>query len=733
MKQTPKRARKGSAEPARVETADDDSGARTNASDVHANALKEYERGWVYDRANIDAAYLDLKFRAEEGQWDERAKREREAQQRPCLTVDKTGQFVRQVTGDIRQMRPSIKVTPVDERGDKTVADRILPGMFRYIEQRSDASAAYFCAIDGSVAAGIGHFEITTEYGSDDTFNQEIAISPIRDGVSVVWDPDAVKADRSDAMFCFVPTDMSHAAFKRRFPGKSPAPLTGSQTSETFSTWCTTEMVRVARYFRKVPTTRRLALLPDGGVDDVTDDPEAEAAAASSGAEIEERESHKVEMYVISAVEVLEGPAEIPGAHIPIVPVIGEEIHIGNRTVRRGIIRPMKDAQRMYNYGVSTHTEVVALQPKAPFIGTQKMFEGSVDEWESANIVNYPYLTYTVDPDAPQGAKPERVQPPVSAQGLLDIMQQATADMSAVTGIYPASLGAASNETSGKAIMARQREGDTGTYLYIDNFRRALRRAAQIVIGMIPHVYDTQRTIRIIGDDGRVDVVDINKPETVDMEVHRVMHDVTVGAYDVAIDMGPSFASRREEAREGMIAFMQSCGPQVSQMFIDLFAKQQDWPLADKIADRAHMLLPPAIQAMEAQKAGEPMPEPPPPAEPTPEQQVAAKKLDVEQFKVEVERLKAELERAKIEHETVALATGAQAAQQPQQADDPRVDAIARAVETIAQTLDQVITVVEEMAAPPDPGLEPAPDLMQPPPGGFFNGEAAPPGASPTI
>lgn len=749
---------------------------KADNEDIHKEALKRYEAGYNRDRKNIECAYEDLKFAApgETNQWEPEALKMREG--RPILQVSQVPQFVRQITGDMRQMRPAIKVVPTDDRADKEVAKTVLPGMIRYIEMRSDAQAAYFNGADSQVTCGVGHWRILTEYADQDTFNQEIRIAGIEDGVSVIWDPDAADPERASAMWCFVPVDMSRGAFEEKYPDASADSL-GATVPAFFRDWCTDDYVRIAEYWRKVPAKRTLALLPSGSVDDLTDaTPEEIEAAKAQGARIERRDGYKIERYLVTASEIIEGPDEWPGRHIPIVPIIGEEIKIGREIVRYGVVRNLRDPQRIYNYAISTQTEVIALQPKAPFIGTHTHFEDNQDDWERANVEALPYLAYKPDPKSPQ-AKPERSQPPVASTGLAELLAVSQSDMNHVTGIYPAALGAQSNETSGRAIQARQREGDTGTFVYIDNFGRAIRRTGQILIDLIPHVYDTQRTMRIVGEDGKVDLVQINQPtiDPNDGESQITLNDVTIGAYDVAIEMGPSFSTKREEARDGMQAFMQAAGPQVAPLYIDLFAKMQDWPLADKIAKRAQLMLPPPIQHAEAQESGEPPPPQPPPPPPPPEVQMkmaemqqnaqqnaqeqqfnVAKfqqehalntsrlQLDGQKLQVELAKINAEIEKARLDHTATmaghqvalqsaqAAAAGqvAGAAASAQPAEDPRVDDLEQAVSQlrdvvvqIAQALQQQSTDVPQ-ADPNAPPGAPLPDTSPAPPtgGGSLSG-----------
>ena len=575
--------------------------------DLLAQAREDWDAGWEREQDNIRLAYDDLEFLAGDNysQWPTEQRQNRERDSRPVLQLNELPQFVHQITGDIRQMRPAIKVVPVDSGADEKIAD-LRGGLIRYIENRSDASAVYFRAADSQVGCGIAHWKVITEYADGSTFNQEIRIAPIEDGVSVLWDPDAVLPTKEDARFCFEPVDMSRGAFENRWPDIVPSDFDNTDWSPNRE-WCTDDYVRVAAYWVKEPAKKLLALGVDGSIADITDaDDSVVAFHLSRGARVEERDSYEVKRYLITASNVLEWPDKYPGRFIPIIPVVGEEIRIGRKIIRNGIVRHAKDPQRMLNYFHSAHTEVVALQPKAPFIGTELNFAKYQDMWSSANTQNLPYLVY--EPDQKNGGKePGRVQPPVSSQGVLDGLTISKDSLRSVIGIYDAGLGNKSNETSGRAILARQREGDVGSFLYIDNFTRAVRHTGTVINDLIPHIYDTERTIRIMGEDGKVDVLEINKANGLDQSGQTVFdHDITQGSYDVVATVGPSYTTRREEARESMIEFVRAA-PEAGALIIDLLAKSYDFPMADDIGKRLRAMLPPKILQIEAaEKQGVP-------------------------------------------------------------------------------------------------------------------------------
>jgi hypothetical protein len=183
----------------------------------------------------------------------------------------------------------------------------------------------------------------------------------------------------------------------------------------------------------------------------------------------------------------------------------------------------------------------------------------------------------------------------MASSGLLQAKAGASEDIKSTTGQYNASLGMGSNERSGKAILARQREGDVGTYHYGDNLTRAVRHVARQLVDLIPKIYDTQRIARIIGEDGETKMVKINPEQQEPVKEIRDMNnpDVViekiynpgVGKYDVVATTGPGYATKRQEALEAMAQLLQG-NPQLWQVAGDLFVKNMDWPGAQEMSKR---------------------------------------------------------------------------------------------------------------------------------------------------
>ena len=628
----------------------------------HRDIIDLFNADWEADRDNRDDCYDDLRFLAGD-QWDARAKAEREAARRPMVTINRVGQFVRQITGDMRLNPTAINVLPVDDEGDVDKAE-IFEGLIRQIEHSSNATNAYAHAFECSAGVGIGHFRISTQYAPDSVTDQEITIERILNPLAVVWDSAAVAIDRSDAMHCFVTDLIPVRVFKKKYPKAQLDDFPHLDMGSNLY-WRTGDMVRVAEFWHKEPYERTLALLADGSTADITDVRKKDKVFLPI---VKERTftDYRVKQYIISGSEILSGPNDWAGKHIPIVPAIGTEIPLDETTVRHGIIRWVKDPQRMYNYYRSSQSELIGQQARAPFILTVDQVKGFEAQWNTANTNPRPWLPYNADPKAP-GA-PQRLQPPTASTALWQEAQIASDDMKAVTGIYDASLGAKSNETSGRAIMARQREGDVGSYHYFDNFKAAIKRAGEILVDLIPKIYDAPRTVRIIGpEEGEPAYKQVNQPAFDPASfVETTLNDLSVGKFDVRVQAGPSFSTRREEARESMLAATQA-NPALWQIAGDLIIKAMDWPYAREIAERIKKSIPPQITGDEEAMAAQ---QPPP----DPMQELAARlAVEAERAKIEKDLAtvdKTEAETAKIEAETQVL--GVRAAVDVQRAADDR-------------------------------------------------------------
>src|SRR5215469_5888393 len=447
----------------------------------------------------------DLKFLAG-SQWDEGIFEQRQTDNRPCLTINRLPQFVRQVTNEERQNRPAIKINPVDDAADIETAE-IIEGLTRHIEYASNADAAYDQAFFNAAANGFGYWRLTTEYINHESFEQEIRIKWIQNPFTVYLDPNAQEPDFSDAMWGFVIEKMSKEEYKRQFPDSEMAGINDwSALGDRNNLWVSRDQVQVAEYFYIDRKKATLCQLEDGKTAWKDEVPE--------GADVvSERESWKdtVRWAKMNGHEVLD-ETEWAGKYIPIIKVVGDEYDLDGKKVLKGIVRDAKDPQRQFNYMKSALTEAIALAPKAPYVGAEGQFENHEREWQDANVKNYGYLEYK--PVALSGTPlppPQRntVEPAIQAMNMA--MMESADDMKAVTGIYDAALGNRSNEQSGRAILARQQQSQGSNFHYLDNLIRAIRFCGLQILDLIPKIYDVATVKRIIGEDGQQRLVPLNQ------------------------------------------------------------------------------------------------------------------------------------------------------------------------------------------------------------------------------
>jgi hypothetical protein len=565
--------------------------------EVHKRALKRADDTFAFERENIDNGRDCQRFYLGGlEQWD-KAARDARGKNRPMLTVNRMPAFVRQLTGDIRRDTPAVKVLPAKGKASKDIAE-VFTGLIRNIEAQSDADACYCIAAENAAIASQGAFRIVREYSSDDDFDQDIRVRPIRDPFGFMIDPYAILPDKSDARYGWVFSRMSNDDYEATYPD---APLDdipmGDASAGRFS-WRVGDSVRIAEYFEKEIEKVTIYLLADGSVVD----------KVPPGAQVKRErvvERAKVVSYIISGSGVLHGPQDWLGKYIPICVVTGEEVTVDGSTTRKGMIHDARDPQRVLNYARTTEAESIALQPKAPFTATKKQLTGYEPMWNSAGVSNPPVLYYTPDPNAP--GPPQRSQPPVMSNGLVNLSMAASQDMKDVTGLYDASLGQSSNETSGRAIIARQKEGDTGTYLYFDNLRRAIAYGGRVMVDTIPKVYDGVRIVRVLSEDGSAEMKTINGPDEKDPMAPLL--DLSIGEYDVIVSTGQSYMTRREERREALIGLTQNV-PAIGEVAADLLVDALDFPGGDEISKRLKV-------KMGIGEDGEPIQQEPPPPDPT--------------------------------------------------------------------------------------------------------------------
>lgn len=537
------------------------------------------------DSNNRAEALDDVRFCAGD-QWPVETQNSRLLESRPCLTINKVDAYVRQICNQQRQQRPRIKVHGMNSESDAKVAE-ILTGICRHIEVQSNADHAYDTAFEYAVKMGWGYFRITTDYVRDDSFEQEIYIKPIENPFTVYFDPNSQAPDGRDAEKALITTVMTKKAFSAMYPNAEvDQGFNARGTGDSNAEWVMKEDIRIAEYFYTVRKPVKIVQLSDGTTVKKSQLPDEKLMADAGVFVINERESYEKEIkwVKLTGMQILE-ESTWPGKYIPIIPVYGQTVVVDSKHRKFGLVRQAKDPQKMYNYWTTALTESVALAPKAKWILAEGQDEGHENEWAQANIASKATLRYKqTDIDGRVAPPPIRQQPEAPPTGITTALQGLNADLMAVVGIYdPSQL--PQGMQSGKAIQGQQMQVDMVNYHYFDNLTRSISHVGTIILDLVPKIYDTQRVMRIIGDDGKPDLVNINEPGEDEQGVKKILNDVTVGQYDVVMDTGPGYNSKRSEAVESMMTLL-AADPNLMQTAGDLIFRNMDFPGADVVADR---------------------------------------------------------------------------------------------------------------------------------------------------
>lgn len=563
-------------------------------------AHKRFQAASDYWREIYDLAKEDIKFangNSDNGyQWDSRLLKDRQAAAggaRPSLTINKIPQHVAQVTNDQRRNKPAIKVRPVDDSGDDEVAE-VLNGIIRHIHRNANdcyegADVAFSIATESQVEGGIGYFRIASDYYADDD-KQDLYFCAVHDFSTILDDPAIKTVTGRDRRYLFETVLLDEHEFESQYPDADPIDWDVAGMHDT-AAWYERErkQVRVAQYW-------------------VCEDVKGKG----------KRPARRVTCYTLTGDQIVDRK-EWPGKDIPYCRVLGRSRTIDGKSEISGIVRNAKDAQRLYNYGRSSQAENLGLTTKSPWTAPAASVAGYEDQWETANNVAYSVLYYNAfDSDGRPLPPPQRIPPTMPSPALSEMVGIASEDIKSTTGQYDASLGQRSNETSGVAIRQRQAEGDMATFHFVDNLSYAIKFAGDILVDVIPKFYDTPRIARILGEDDQADYAEIDPSIKRPVEEYqdargrkKKKYNLAAGHYDVAVTVGPGYSTQRQEALEFIQAAGQSA-PQIMAAVADLLPKLADTPMADEMAKRLRMVLPPEVrQVVEESANGDDEPLPP--------------------------------------------------------------------------------------------------------------------------
>ncbi len=583
----------------------------------HAKVLKRlqdrFKYGMEQDRENRENQKSDTEFVYKPGaQWDDRTRKTRKGFDDPCLEFNQLPQFVNQVINDQRQNRPGVRVHPASGEASEEVAE-IVQGLLRGIEYQSNAEAVIDCGYQHAVVGGRGYWRIVTEYEGANSLNQRLAWKRIPDPQMVLLDPDFQDPDGGDRMWGFVLEAIHKDEYPERYPGTEP--ISFDTVDELWKP--DDDHIYVADYYERVCEKKMLVVMSDG-----TTGYEGELTPGPGVVEQGRREvdAYHVDWYTVAGGEQILKKHEWgnregikPATIIPVVCAMGDEIFINGKRYYQGLTVHAKDSMRMFNFGMTQQAVHLSLTPRAPYVGAIEAIAGYEDLYKNANKTNLSFLPFHhKDAQGDPIPAPQRQQPSTPDSGWINWTQQQQALIRSTIGMYQNSLGMQGQETSGRAIMAREKQGDNATFHYQDNLSRAIALTGRIEVELIPHYYDTERIVHIIGPDDVRKPVTINEQQVVpgampgDPPAYQAIAEsnLTVGEYAITVEAGPSFATKRQETAEIIMGMVQAYPP-LMQGAGDLVMKAQDVPDADLFAKRLKMMLPPQIlQAIQAEEAG---------------------------------------------------------------------------------------------------------------------------------
>jgi hypothetical protein len=689
----------------------------------HEDLLEKFEASKTYFEEDYDRGEQDALF-LYGAQWNEGDKEKRRKEGRPCLTENRLMPFVDQVINDIRQSRPSITVSPADDKADVETA-KVIKGLVRNIEKVSSADNVYDTAAENAIQSAYGWIRVCVEYSDYETFDQEIKLKRIRNPRSVYIDPSFEEMDASDAEYVFIYQDIEKKKFEKMYPK-------AQEVSFDADGWAyqrdNKDYVRIAEVYYKEYTTKTIVQGEDGQIYDAKD----YDGAVTLTREVEEC---KVKYKKISGSETLE-EEDWPGQYLPIIPVLGKEAWLEGKRHCYSLIHQAKDPQTRLNFWISASTEVLALQPKTPFIGPKGTFDSNRNKWATANRENHAFLEYDLLEDAegnPLNIPPQRSQPPVGSQAMFQESLAAADGIRNTLGMYAASLGDRGPEMAGIAIQERKGASDNSNYHFVDNLSTAMRHTGRVIIDLIPKVYSEPRILRILGEDGTEEQAPVNQPFVrqggVKVPVQEAgapgegIYALDVGKYDVAVEVGPSYSTKRKEFVDAALQMMAN-DPEFARVSRDLIVKNMDFPHADLIAERLQSLLPPELQGEDPEQMQLAM------AQATIQQmqqqlQEMAQALqnkqsdeklkrDVEMRKVAVDELKARIDLMKAQAE-ISQTIPAEAMKDVAQA----IAEMDSRIQDASDALEIILNSPDGDGLPSD-----SPDSQPPQQGGFFNGIA---------
>ncbi len=591
----------------------EDKESKSDKSDVVARAKSRLTR-MVRELSKTHEIGRECMEMVAGDQWEPDEIKSRTSTGRQMITINRLSPFVNQVVNKNAMERARIRAVPFEDADvDK---GKVVNGLLRHIQSsdKSNAGEAFSNTFFHLGSAGFGYFRIDTEYCNEKSMDQEVLIKKIDDPFSVYLDPDGD--------FCIIVDFMDKDTFKEEYKDVDGGDWDVSaeidkpdvddvMRVEYFErTWKKTKLYKIQRYPVDVVEQPDVEIDLDAAIENsatpetgnetnivtVTQE-ELDKLPEGTFEILKERETKipTVKRYVFSGDEQL-SVDDWPGRYIPIIGCFARQHTLKNGDkFYKAIVKDAIDPQKMYNFYKSQDAELMQQAPKSTWMGAQGSFKGFERDYDEANQVATARLEYNpVVSNGVMAPPPQRVAPPMPSQGFYTNITMASDEIKACIGIFDPSLGEQGNEVAARAILARQKQGDISTFHYTMSFNTAMYQAGVVIVDLIPHIYDGPRVVRIIGDDMKDEVIRINQNYVDPKDGKPKLYDLTVGEYDIKVDIGASSTTRRMDAAENLLEFSRVV-PKAGEIGADMIVSNLDFENSEELAMRLRAALPPDL------------------------------------------------------------------------------------------------------------------------------------------
>lgn len=589
---------------------------------------------------------------------------------KPRYTFDQVNPIIDQVTASIELADFDIKVSPMSGPASKETA-MVIDGLVRNIEAISRAKDIYVNAGRGMVTTGYDGWMISHKYSDPQSFDQDLVIEPVANFIDRVWfDPASYLQDKSDAQYAFLLHAMSVQEYVKRYPEGSQTSVSIDREGDAY--YDKGQVIVVGQLFYVSQEAVELVLMSNGAVYTIDDDfKKVQDELVQLGIEeVRTRKAYKTKVYsrFFDQTNWLEDEEETIFDRIPIIPLYGNFKIVENKTIYWGVVEKLLDPQRVLNYSLSREIEEGALAPRAKYWMTLTQAAGHEDALATLNTNSDPVQFYNIDPETP-GAPMQQGGAQVNP-GLRTISESMRQIIGQTAGMFAASMGDNPGLQSGVAIESLQSKGDNGTIKYFRALESAIAATGDILVKAIPKVYDAQRTVRLLYEDGSSEMQVLNEP-IIDQQTGEIvtLNDLTKGQYSVACRAGPSFRNRQQETIETIIEIAK-VDPSIIGMAGDILLNAIPTSAATQIGERKRLQmmaqgLIPQTQLTEEEKAQMAQS-----AQGQEQQQDPAMVLaQAEMAKAQAEQMRAQVEVQRLQLDTAKIQLEAQKVQMQMQAD----------------------------------------------------------------